>query len=89
MNDPKETDTPQKAVASDALLALREQYPDGKHIEEIREGERGFGKYKYRVIGRSGFPNHHTNDIEDARQWLDKCRLSWANGGGQSPSPEE
>ena len=47
------------------------------YIEEITPQMRGYGKYKYRVIGCNGFASHHTNDYSDAEKWLEKCREYW------------
>ncbi len=46
-------------------------------IEEVPETHRAYGMYKYRVIGRDGFANHHTNSLRDAELWLEKCREQW------------
>ena len=61
-----------------AVSRLRNQFPDEKFIAEICEGERGYGRYKFKVLSQEGFPTHHTDRIEDAREWLDWCRLCWA-----------
>lgn len=53
-------------------------YLEEDHIEEIPEGTRGYGKYKYRVLGRRKLgPTHHTNDLADAKDWFEKCKEYW------------
>lgn len=47
------------------------------YVEEIPEGSRGFGKYKYRVIGRLGSPIHHTDSKKEADDYLELCRIDW------------
>ena len=42
-------------------------------IQVIKPGERGYGRYKYRVVDRNGFPTHHTDGYVDARLWAEKC----------------
>ena len=50
--------------------------PEGKPFGQVRD-------YKYRVMDRWGeFPIHHTNDIEDARWYFNKCRVIWVNTPG-------
>lgn len=41
------------------------------HVKVIKEGEKGYGKYRYKVLSPfSGFPTHHTNEKDDAICWL-------------------
>jgi hypothetical protein len=42
-------------------------------VEEIPVGARGFGRYKYRVIGSDDVATHHTNSHDDACSWRDSC----------------
>jgi len=53
------------------------KYREDDYIHEIQPGQRGYGRYKYRVLGRLGSPTHHTDDYEDARNWLQKCIKFW------------
>lgn len=46
-------------------------------IQTIQPGQRGYGRYKYRVLGRHGSPTHHTNDLKDAQWWFEKCVKHW------------
>ena len=53
-------------------------YNRDDYIQEIREGQRCFGKYKYRVMDRQYIgPTHHTNSLEDAQRWSEKCIAYW------------
>lgn len=57
------------------------EYKESDYIQEAPP-EKLFGhraKYRYRVIGRHGFPTHHTNSLSDARQWFRKCVGYWEN----------
>ena len=54
---------------------------EGK-IEVIKSGERGFSFYDYRVVGRNGFPSHHTDSIKDAQWWLKRCQETWSKKAG-------
>ena len=47
------------------------------YIEKVEAGMRGYGRWKYRVVGRNGAPVHHTNDIDDAKWYLERCREYW------------
>ncbi len=47
------------------------------YVEHITCKMRGYGYYKYRVIGRHGYPLHHTNDRDDADSYLESCRNNW------------
>lgn len=47
-----------------------ETAPDGQLF-----GQRG--EYKYRVMGRTGFPSHHTNCLDDATSWFEMQRDYW------------
>lgn len=60
-------------------IILMTKYSEENHIETALDGQLfgRLGNYKYRVLGRDGFPNHHTNDLKDARKWLGKCRAYW------------
>lgn len=55
-------------------------YDEQDYIEEARNGF-GFGhngQYKYRVLDRYKIgATHHTNDIDDAKEWFHKCRKYW------------
>ena len=58
---------------ANASIYLAEDY-----IEEIQPGVRGYGKYKYRVLGRTKLgPTHHTDDYKDAVKWFEKCKGYW------------
>lgn len=72
-----------KRQYEDSTEATETDNPEGStgttgYVEEVPEGARGYGRYKYRVIGRNGFPNHHTNNEADAEWWLGECRKYWA-----------
>lgn len=53
------------------------------HVEKIPKGAGGYGRYKFRVIGRDGFPKHHTNSRNDAEWYLGKCREFWKENPNQ------
>ena len=55
-------------------------------IETAPKGESFgyFSNYKYRVIGCLGNVTHHTNDLKDAEQWLDKCRKRYDHNSQQN-----
>ena len=62
-------------------LAQDEKYKEADHIQEAPEGTT-FGKhpaprYRYRVLDRDGYPNHHTDSLLDAIEWFRKCRNHW------------
>jgi hypothetical protein len=44
------------------------------YYEKIPENARGYGEYLYRVIGRSGYALHHTNDLKDAISYTEKMQ---------------
>jgi len=57
---------------------------ENDYIKVIKLGERGYGRYRFKVLDRSGFATHHTNSIEDARQWLKRCLKYWEEQDVQS-----
>ena len=62
-------------------LAQDEKYKEEDYIQEAPEGTT-FGKhpeprYRYRVLDRDGYPNHHTDSLLDAIEWFRKCRNHW------------
>lgn len=53
-------------------------YLEENYIEEVPPNAKAYGKYKYRVWGRGRhLPTHHTNDLEDAKKWFEKCKEYW------------
>lgn len=55
------------------MTDIDNRYLDEDHIQKLRPG----GNFKYRVIGRHHSPIHHTNDPDDAKTYLAKCREYW------------
>jgi len=55
-------------------------YREEDFIQVAPEGS-SFGRYnnyKYRVMSRDLIhPNHHTDSLEDAKQWFNQCREYW------------
>ena len=55
-------------------------YEQSSHIEEA-PNDRLFGhrgEYRYRVLGKDGESViHHTNSLEDAEQYFEKCKARW------------
>lgn len=66
-----------EAVGTNGMLNA---YNENDHIEVAPDGQ-AFGhhrKFKYRVLGKGlHWPIHHTNDLEDARSYFNKCRMEW------------
>lgn len=66
---------PDKAKCDPANEAVLDELPG--YVEVVPKGAKAFGRYKFRVIGRDEFANHHTNSRKDADQWLEMCRKFW------------
>lgn len=64
-----------------SILAKRGAREFNGYIEPLTEKMRGYGRYKYRVVGRNGLPVHHTNDYADAEWYLNECRNFWKKKG--------
>ncbi len=64
-------------------------YDEIDYIETAPEGS-GFGHrgdYKYRVWNRTKtMPSHHTNSLDDAKAWFQKCRDEWAANEAEQQS---
>lgn len=53
-------------------------YKRDDYIQEIKDGQRCFGEYLYRVMDRQfSRTTHHTNSLEDAQRWTEKCIKFW------------
>jgi len=56
------------------------KYTEQDHIQTSEEGcYFGYhGDYKYRVMDKQGIsPIHHTNSLDDAQWYFNKCRKHW------------
>ena len=54
-------------------------YEEQDYIQVAKDGF-GFGhkNWKYRVMDRQKIgATHHTNDLDDAKNWFHKCRAYW------------
>jgi len=55
------------------------KYKEADYIQVAEEGA-SFGLFhgfRYRIVNRHGWATHHTNSLEDAKRWFEKCKAFW------------